>query len=99
MEEKKIEKVYICGKISGIEKIAFRVFQDAEENLILRRYEVVNPMKLPHNHDKSWESYMKECVKALVDCDYIFPLKNSIHSRGALCELDLAFKLKIPILY
>jgi hypothetical protein len=90
--------VYIAGKISGIESEAIVYFQRAEDMLLKLGYEVVNPMKLPHNHDKSWEAYMKECIKSLVDCDFIYLLENWTYSPGAIIEFNLAYTLKIEIL-
>lgn len=92
-------RIYISGKISGIEAEAEQIFQDAETELIKQGYEVVNPMKLNHQHDKSWHSYMKEDVKALCDCDEIFMLSNWDKSKGALIELTIAMYLGIKVKY
>lgn len=93
-----IKRVYIAGKISGMETQAAIEFQTAEDLLLKLGYEVVNPMKLPHEHDKSWESYMKECIKFLVDCDHIYLLDNWSQSTGAKIECQLALSLKIELL-
>ena len=53
-----MKKVYICGKISGMEDEAKVLFEEAETKLKERGFEVINPMKLPHNHDKQWTSYV-----------------------------------------
>jgi hypothetical protein len=92
-----MKKIYISGKITGIEAQAAQLFEQAETDIRNAGFEPVNPMKLNHNHDKSWESYMKADLKALLDCDGIFMLNNWTDSKGALIELDLALKLKIPI--
>lgn len=90
-------RVYIAGKITGlpIESAAAK-FEKAENLLRDMGLEPVNPMKLPHNHDKTWESYMKECIKALVDCDRIYSLPCWIDSPGAMVEVQLAGNLNIP---
>jgi nucleoside 2-deoxyribosyltransferase len=90
-------KIYISGKISGIENEAPKLFQEVEDVLIANSHEVVNPMKLPHNHDKSWESYMKEDLKAMLDCDGVVLLNNWFDSKGAKIECDLAEKLGMDI--
>lgn len=92
-------KIYISGKITGIEKEAEAIFEEAENNLKLLGYEVVNPLKLNHNHDKSWHAYMKEDIKALCDCDHIFMLDNWLDSKGARIEFEIACKLDIKIVY
>lgn len=94
-----LNKIYISGKISGIENEAFYIFQKAETNLIKEGFEPVNPMKLNHNHDKSWSNFMKEDIKALCDCDSIYMLKNWTESRGAIIEHGLAIMLEIKIYY
>ena len=80
-------KIYISGKITGMEVEAKVLFQQAEDKLTAIGYEVVNPMKLPHEHDKEWMSYMIECLKALEPCDCIYLIDNWSHSKGAICEL------------
>jgi hypothetical protein len=61
--------------------------------------ELVNPMKLEHNHNKSWEEFMKEDIGALLSCDAIYLLKNWGDSRGARIERAIALELGITILY
>ena len=92
-------KIYISGKISGIEEEAFRLFDSKEKVLMDQGHDVVNPMKLRHDHDKSWKSYMIEDIKALVDCDAIYMLKNWTESQGAVIEHGLAESLGINIVY
>ena len=93
-----MKKVYIAGKISGMEEEAFGLFVQAEILLIKKGYEVVNPMKLPHKHDKTWESYMKECLTEMMKCDLIYPLPNWNESKGAKIEMELARELGIKII-
>lgn len=92
-------KIYISGKISGIENEAVKLFDIAEMQLKNEGYEVVNPMTLNHNHDKSWHSYMKEDVKALCECDEIFMLSNWTDSKGAIIEHTIAMYLGISVRY
>jgi len=92
-----MKKIYISGKITGIEDQAAQLFEQAETDIRNAGFEPVNPMKLNHKHDKSWESYMKADLKALLDCDGIFMLDNWSDSKGALIELDLALKVGVPV--
>jgi Asp-tRNA(Asn)/Glu-tRNA(Gln) amidotransferase A subunit family amidase len=92
-------KIYISGKITGMESEAKIIFQQAEEVLTKLGFEVVNPMKLPHNHDKSYISYMIECLQALKGCDYIFMLGNWHDSTGANIEFQVARKENIVPLF
>jgi len=94
-----MDKVYISGKITGIESEAYNLFDKAEKELCSNGYIVVNPMLIEHNHDKSWESYMKACIKSLCDCNAIYMLSNWQKSRGAKIEWELAYTLRLQILY
>lgn len=93
------KKAYISGKITGMEERARELFEQAEKEVIELGFEPINPMKLNHNHDASWEAYMKEDIKALCDCDAIYLLKNYSHSRGAILELAIANELKLKVIY
>ena len=92
-------KYYISGKITGIEKDAEKMFENAEKALLSKGYEVVNPFKLDHNHDKSWHSYMRVDIKALCDCDSIYMLSNWTESKGAIIEHTIAMYLGLRVVY
>lgn len=93
-------KVYISGKISGIDNEAIAIFKQAEDFLKNKGLEPINPFSLNHDeHDKSWHSYMKVDVRALCDCDSIYMLKNWVDSKGAIIEHSIAMMLGIKILY
>ena len=93
------KKVYISGRITGMEERAKELFEQAEAELTNMGYEAVNPMKLNHQHDLAWESYMKQDIKALCDCDAIYLMKNYTDSKGALLELAIAMELKLEVIY
>lgn len=94
------KKIYISGKITGLTPDqAFSLFNNAELYLSERGYEVINPMTIPHEHDKSWLSYMRNDLKALLDCEAIFMLYNWKDSKGAKVEHDLAESLGLEIIY
>jgi len=92
-------KVYISGKITGIENEAPLLFAKAEKHLQENKYLTVNPMTLNHDHDKSWHAYMKEDVKALCDCDAIYMLTNWKDSKGAIIEHEIAIYLGLKVIY
>lgn len=96
---KKIHKIYLSGKITGLElSDAQKLFENAEKEMS-QFYDVVNPMKLRHDHDQTWESYMKEDIKAMMDCQFICMLPNWEQSKGAKIEKDLAESLRMPVIY
>ena len=95
-----MKKIYISGKITGLDyETALRNFNEAEEFLKLAGHEIVNPMRIEHNHDKTWESYMKVDLIEMLKCDVVYMLKGWYNSKGAVMEFDIAQKLKIQILF
>ena len=96
---KTMKKIYISGKISGIEKQARKLFAEAENELKAKGFEPVNPMIISHNHDKNWRSFIKEDVKALCGCDAIFMLNNWRDSKGATIELSIANYLELDVIH
>lgn len=90
-------KVYISGQITGLDNFA-ELFKQAQTELESQGHEIVNPCNLPHNHDKTWQSYMKEDIKALCDCDAIYMLPNWSSSNGARLEYHVALRIGMTIL-
>lgn len=94
-----MQKIYISGQITGIEKEAPLLFAEAELQLIERGFEVINPMTVPHKHDLSWLNYMKVDIMALMDCSAIYMLDNWTNSKGAEIERKLAIDLGYKVIY
>lgn len=92
------KRIYISGKITGIEDMAMELFEMAENQIRQYGHIPVNPMKLNHNHDQTWKSYMKEDLKALHSCDAIFALPNHTDSRGAKIEIAVAKSKGLPVI-
>jgi hypothetical protein len=98
-----VRKIYLSGKITGlpIEK-AQENFARAESEVIKLGWSIeniMNPMKLPHLHDKSWEEYMREDLECLRSCHAIYMQKNWHGSKGSNLEFDEARKLKLEIIF
>jgi hypothetical protein len=93
-------KIYLSGKITGLTyEQAFDKFAKAEKTASALAKEVINPMTLNHNHDKSWENYMLEDIKYLFSCDSIFMLDNWNESKGARIEWFIAKEMKIEMFF
>lgn len=95
----KMKKLYIAGPISGREKEAEIEFRNAEEQLreAFPDAQIMNPFNFPHNHDKTWLSYMQVCVTYLMRATHIYLLPGWQKSRGANLELLIAMSLGITI--
>lgn len=90
-------KVYLSGKISGLTEVEYKTkFNSAELFLTGLGYDVINPVSYDKIKDGSWEDYMKQDLKLILDCDYIYLLDNWEDSKGARMEYNLACDLKIP---
>ena len=92
-------KIYISGQITGIESNAPALFESAESFLKAKGFQVVNPTKIEHNHDLTWASYMRNDIKALMECDGIYMLDNHTKSDGAKLELYIATNLKMTVFH
>lgn len=93
------KRIYISGKITGIEKQAPELFSNAAHQLKSAGYTVLNPMTLLHNHDLTWESYMKVDIRAMLTCDEVYMLSNWTDSKGAKIEHAIALMLGLKIKY
>jgi hypothetical protein len=92
-------RIYISGKISGIEEDAKVNFEIAENIIRAMGHEPVNPFKLRHKKDATWEDYMKKDIRELTKCEAIWMLPDWKKSRGAVVEYFLAQKLKLQVIH
>ena len=94
-------KVYISGKITGLEiNTARQYFDTVEEKLKAKGLNPVNPMALiPYNPDWKWEDYMAEDMRLLLVCDAIFMLENWQDSKGARIEHAAAKESGLQVFY
>lgn len=83
------KKVYIAGKITGLDRAeVLRRFGAAEK--LLRELGAIpfNPTRLPEGF--FWSDYMSICLPAVKVCDALYALDNWADSRGARAEVYLA---------
>jgi nucleoside 2-deoxyribosyltransferase len=93
-----MKKIYIAGKVTGLpfEEVT-KKFRDAQDNIEVLGFEVVNPITLVNNANCEWKAAMKICIKAMLDCDAVIILSDWYESKGARVERELAWDLNIPI--
>lgn len=97
-ENVKGKKIYIAGKITGLDRTeAIRNFGVAEE--LLREMGAVpfNPTCLPKGF--TWQDYMTICLEAVKFCDAVYMLSNWRDSPDANKEHDTARMLCRKIYY
>jgi hypothetical protein len=95
--------IYISGQISGLpEAEALSNFAKAKSQLQLMHPDatIISPMHdIKHEHDKSWESYMKEDIGELLKCNTIALLPNWGKSKGAKLEYLIATHLDLDVIF
>lgn len=99
-------KVYLSGKMQGIEKDVYeKAFKEVEKILTAQGWEVINPCnnlwnKAEHSHEgkAAGEILMKD-LKQLSECDAIYMLDNwKEDSDGCRVEYHFAKKIGLKIL-
>lgn len=95
-----MQKCYIAGKVTGLPEGTYqKLFRKAEITVAILGYEPVNPVVLPHADDKSWLSYMREAMTAMLGCEVLFALLNWRESKGAVIEVNLAAELGMKVIF
>lgn len=94
------KKCYIAGKIGDLPVAEYTANFDAAKTEVINLGLIpVSPTDLPHNHDKTWASYMREDIIAMMDCGTVYALRNWRFSPGAIVEIELAVKLGLNIIH
>lgn len=89
-------KIYISGAISGLPiEQAKKAFAEIEAAIVRSGHTAVNPMTLPHDHNKSYANYMREDIVALMGCNAVVVLPGWEQSEGANLEIQIALILNI----
>jgi hypothetical protein len=100
-------KVYISGKITGLElSDAESKFELAEKDakyhfskITESKIKSINPMKLNHKENATWEDFMIVDIAELFKCNAIYMLDNWRESKGARIEHSIAKEMGIPVFY
>lgn len=101
MSEEKTTRVYIAGKISGMDREeAVELFEVAQLVIEVNGHEAVNPFEVAEESPrKEWQDYMCECHRALLMCNAVLMLPNWHDSRGARIEYAVAREMGIPVYF
>ena len=91
-----MKKIYLAGKITGDLNYKEK-FRRAEEELIRKRFIVLNPAFLPKGLEEC--EYMRICLPMLSVCDAIYLLEGWEESEGAVIEYLLAMKTGKEVIY
>jgi len=89
-------KVYIAGKITGLENYK-ELFKRAEVDLRIKGHVCMHSSVLGKGFE--WDEYMKICFTMITVCDVVYMLKNWRDSQGARIEHAYAIKHNKKIIY
>ena len=93
-------KVYIAGKITGVEReITLKKFENARAKLTREGHSVLVPTVLPVLEELTHEDYMHVCFAMIDVCDAVYFLPDWYASKGAIKELAYAKKHNKKIIF
>jgi hypothetical protein len=90
-------RVYIAGPMTGLPEYNFPAFRAAAIRLREFDFDVISPVEIDHGPGKpgshSAQHYLRNDLRALIDCDGIALLPGWEQSIGARCEAAVALTL------
>lgn len=95
--------IYIIGKVGDLsddryyEMVRLK-FENRKRELEEQGFVVINPTELVQRHT-DWNTAMRICLNALLQCDHVSPLPDYKESRGGMIEYNLAVKLEYTIVF
>lgn len=95
-----MKRCYISGKITGLpESEVLETFKAAAQKVCDLGFVPINPCELTHQHNQTWEEFMREDIKELMSCEAIYMLRGWQKSPGAKIEYSLAKDLKFEVIH
>lgn len=89
---------YLSGPMSGYPDNNRVQFERAAAMLREHGYQVCNPAEFGEEPGRPWSDYLREDIKALMDCRGVITLPGWQESRGASLEVHVAQALGMPVL-
>jgi len=94
-------RAYLAGPMSGYPELNYPAFHAAAARLRASGWEIVSPAEIDHglngSQDGPSQHYLRNDIRALLDCQAVCVLKGWEQSIGARCELAIAVTLGLPI--
>lgn len=92
-------KIYLSGPMTGYPDFNYPEFHKNAELIRSYGYEVFNPAEcFEGNQNLPKEVYMREDIKAVLDCQMVVTLPNWQQSSGALLEVEVARACGIDVI-
>jgi len=95
-----MKTIYIAGAITGREISEVKAQFAATEATIRAAVpgaKIINPLKLKHEHDHSWQAYMDVCLHELQQCSHMVVQRGWHSSAGVKAEIKQASEYGIHI--
>jgi hypothetical protein len=93
------KRVYISGPMTGMPNLNYEAFHKKADVLRKEGFAVANPAEhFKGRQDLERETYLREDVKQLVECDYITFLEGWKSSKGAVLEYLISLECGIEVL-
>ena len=93
-------RIYISGPITGFKDNNRAAFIAAETELRAAGFEdIFNPIHNGLPDTAGWSEHMRADIKALMECQTIYVLKNWHISKGASLELHIAKQLCMDVYF
>jgi len=91
--------IYLSGPMTGYVGYNYDTFHKAAEYLRNKGYTVFNPAEIfSGNTSLPREDYMREDIRALLDCETVMMLDGWQDSDGAKLEYEIAKAIGLPVL-
>lgn len=97
-EPTQIQTIYVAGPMTGYPDCNYPAFHEAAQALRDVGFTVVNPADgLAEGEGLHYVDFLREDLRAMLDCDAVATLENWWGSVGARNEIQVAGLLKMPI--
>lgn len=92
------KRVYISGPITGMPNYNREAFAETVKAVEAKGYTAISPFDLSIvSKWKTWQDYMREDIRAMMDADWVLLLPGYDKSKGALVEEAVAIGVGIPM--
>ena len=96
-EPEVVTRLYVAGPMSGYPECNYPAFNRAAEALREAGYEVVNPVEVSAGQNAHYVDYLREDLRAMLDCHAVATLEGWWASSGARNEVNVAGLLKFQV--
>lgn len=90
-------KIYISGPMTQVRDFNIPAFNAAAKALSANRWIVVNPAVMVKPKHNNWSDFLRDNIRALMDCDAVAYLPGHETSKQSRLELHVARELGMVV--